>query len=474
MSAGSAPRWAEHVDLLQIPAFLCRQTDLLQAAAVTGKPVMVKKGQFLAPWDMQNVVDKLRQAGNAQVLVCERGTSFGYNRLVNDMRALPVLQQTGCPVVFDATHSVQEPGGEGTRSGGRREFVPVLARAACAIGVAAVFMETHPDPDRAPQRRSQYASVVGAAGTARHAGRIRPSGEGVRMMAPTVLRSLRAREVLDSRGYPTIAVEVTLGAGTRAVAAVPAGASTGAHEAHERRDGDQERYRGRGVLQAVQAVEGEIQDAIIGLDAMDQRVVDDALNDLDGTPDKSRLGANALLGVSLAAARAAARCQGIPLYRHLGGLTARFLPAPFMNLLNGGAHARNRLDVQEFMIVPVGAATFAEALRWGAEIFHALADLLAEAGHGTGLGDEGGFAPSLDSTEDAIEFLLRPSSERAISPASKVGIALDAAAGELLDDGWVPAEGRRSRAGSRRSGGVLDRPRRPVPDRVDRGSVWRR
>ncbi len=141
---------AEHVDLLQIPAFLCRQTDLLQAAAVTGKPVMVKKGQFLAPWDMQNVVDKLRQAGNAQVLVCERGTSFGYNRLVNDMRALPVLRQTGCPVVFDATHSVQEPGGEGTRSGGRREFVPVLARAACAIGVAAVFMETHPDPDRAP------------------------------------------------------------------------------------------------------------------------------------------------------------------------------------------------------------------------------------------------------------------------------------------------------------------------------------
>lgn len=141
---------AEHVDLLQIPAFLCRQTDLLQAAAVTGKPVMVKKGQFLAPWDMQNVVDKLRQAGNAQVLVCERGTSFGYNRLVNDMRALPVLRQTGCPVVFDATHSVQEPGGEGMRSGGRREFVPVLARAACAIGVAAVFMETHPDPDRAP------------------------------------------------------------------------------------------------------------------------------------------------------------------------------------------------------------------------------------------------------------------------------------------------------------------------------------
>ena len=152
---------AEHVDLLQIPAFLCRQTDLLHAAAVTGKPVMVKKGQFLAPWDMQNVVDKLRSAGNAQVLVCERGTSFGYNRLVNDMRALPVLRETGCPVVFDATHSVQEPGGEGTRSGGRREFVPVLARAACAVGVAAVFMETHPDPDRAPSDGPNMVPMAG-------------------------------------------------------------------------------------------------------------------------------------------------------------------------------------------------------------------------------------------------------------------------------------------------------------------------
>lgn len=261
------------------------------------------------------------------------------------------------------------------------------------------------------------------------------------MMTTTVLRSLRAREILDSRGHPTIAVEVTLGAGARAVAAVPAGASTGAHEAHERRDGDQERYRGRGVLQAVQAVEGEIQDAVIGLDAMDQRVVDDALNELDGTSDKSRLGANALLGVSLATARAVAQCMGIPLYRHLGGLTARILPAPFMNLLNGGAHARNRLDVQEFMIVPAGAPTFGEALRWGAEIFHVLADLLAEAGHGTGLGDEGGFAPPLDTTEDAIEFLLRAIERAGYQPGEQVGIALDAAAGELLDDGRYRLKG---------------------------------
>lgn len=261
------------------------------------------------------------------------------------------------------------------------------------------------------------------------------------MMTATVLRSLRAREILDSRGHPTIAVEVTLGAGARAVAAVPAGASTGAHEAHERRDGDQARYRGRGVLQAVQAVEGEIQDAVIGLDAMDQRVVDDALNELDGTSDKSRLGANALLGVSLATARAVAQCMGIPLYHHLGGLTARILPAPFMNLLNGGAHARNRLDVQEFMIVPAGASTFGEALRWGAEIFHVLADLLAEAGHATGLGDEGGFAPPLDTTEDAIEFLLRAIERAGYQPGEQVGIALDAAAGELLDDGRYRLQG---------------------------------
>ena len=192
---------------------------------------------------------------------------------------------------------------------------------------------------------------------------------------------------------------------------------------------------GRGVRVAVAAVEGEIQDAVIGLDAMDQRTLDDALNTLDGTPDKSRLGANALLGVSLAAARAAARSQCVPLYRHLGGLGARTLPTPLMNLLNGGAHARNGLDVQEFMIVPGGASTFAEAVRWGAEIFHTLADLLAEAGHGTGLGDEGGFAPALESTEAAIGCLLQAIERAGYRPGEEVGIALDAAAGELLENG---------------------------------------
>ena len=269
------------------------------------------------------------------------------------------------------------------------------------------------------------------------------------MMAATALRALRAREILDSRGHPTVAVEATLEAGARALAAVPSGASTGAHEAHERRDGDPARYRGRGVRAAVAAVEGEIQDAVLGLDAMDQRALDDALNALDGTPDKSRLGANALLGVSLAAARAAARSRGVPLYRHLGGLGARTLPTPLMNLLNGGAHARNGLDVQEFMIVPGGAPTFAEAVRWGSEIFHALADLLAEAGHGTGLGDEGGFAPALESTDAAIGCLLQAVERAGYRPGEDVGIALDVAAGELLHDGRyrLAGEGRTLAAG---------------------------
>ncbi len=267
-------------------------------------------------------------------------------------------------------------------------------------------------------------------------------------MTATALRSLRALEILDSRGQPTIAVEAVLVSGTRAWARVPAGASTGTHEAHERRDGDPRRYRGRGVRQAVAAVEGEIQDAVIGLDARDQRVLDAALIRLDGTADKSRLGANALLGVSLAAARAAARAQRLPLYRHLGGIGARTLPTPFLNVVNGGAHAGNRLDVQEFMVVPGGASSFAEALRWGSEIYRVLADLLDAAGHGTGLGDEGGFAPALAGTEAAVECLLQAVERAGYRPGEQVGIALDAAAGELLEDGRYRLRGEDRSLGS--------------------------
>ncbi len=254
-------------------------------------------------------------------------------------------------------------------------------------------------------------------------------------MTSTILCSLRAREILDSRGHPTVAVEAELEGGARALAAVPAGASTGSYEAHELRDGDPGRFQGRGVRQVIANVEGEIQDAVLGLDAAEQRVVDNALIALDGTLDKSRLGANALLGVSLASAHAAASAHRVSLYRHLGGIRARVLPTPLMNLLNGGVHANNRLDVQEFMIVPGAAPTFAEGLRWGAEIFHALAELLAESGLGTGLGDEGGFAPALDSSATAIGLLLRAIERAGYRPGDDVGIALDAAAGELLADG---------------------------------------
>lgn len=250
-------------------------------------------------------------------------------------------------------------------------------------------------------------------------------------MTDTAIADLRGREILDSRGHPTVEAEVALACGARARAATPSGASTGAHEAHERRDGDPARYGGRGVLGAVAAVEGEIQDAVLGLDALDQAGLDRVLVALDGTESKERLGANAILAVSLAVAHAAAAAAGEPLYRRIGGLSARTLPVPMMNLLNGGAHADNGLDVQEFMVVPFGAPSFAEALRCGAETFHALAGLLADAGHATGLGDEGGFAPGLKGSREAIELLLRAVEKAGYRPGEEVGVALDAAATEF-------------------------------------------
>ncbi|MGH9101838.1 MAG: phosphopyruvate hydratase, partial [Acidimicrobiales bacterium] len=222
----------------------------------------------------------------------------------------------------------------------------------------------------------------------------------------SAIEHIAGREVLDSRGNPTVEVEVELASGASGSAMVPSGASTGSYEAVERRDGG-DRYGGKGVRGAVAAVDGEIADALAGMDAMGQRAVDLRLVDLDGTDDKSRLGANSLLGVSLAVARAAADELGVDLYRWIGGLGARLLPLPFMNVVNGGAHARNNLDFQEFMIAPVGAASFSEALRWGAETYHALARVLSHMGRSTAVGDEGGFAPDLRSNEEAIELLLQ-------------------------------------------------------------------
>ncbi len=265
----------------------------------------------------------------------------------------------------------------------------------------------------------------------------------------TALIDIRGREILDSRGNPTVEVEVTLETGAVARAAVPSGASTGRHEAVERRDGDAARYGGKGVRGAVDAVNGEIFDALSGREVEDQRALDQVLIDLDGTEDKARLGANAILGVSLAAARAGALARGLPLYRYIGGVDAHLLPTPLMNIVNGGAHANNALDIQEYMIVPVGAANFAEAVRWGVEVFHALRRRLDDAGHTTAVGDEGGFAPGLKNNAEALGFMMHAIEDAGYRPQEQVALALDAAASEIYRDGHyeLAGEGRRLMAG---------------------------
>jgi enolase len=251
------------------------------------------------------------------------------------------------------------------------------------------------------------------------------------------------REVLDSRGNPTVEAEVWLDSGARGRAIVPSGASTGIREAVELRDGG-ERFSGKGVLRAVANVNGEIADAVGGLDALDQRAVDHAMIDLDGTPDKGRLGANAILAVSLASAKAVADDLEMPLYRSIGGANAHALPVPQLNVLNGGAHANNSIDFQEFMVMPVGAASFSEALRWGAETYHALRDILNERGMSTAVGDEGGFAPDLPRNEDAIKLLLEAIERAGRVPGEEIALALDPATSELWDDGAyvLAGEGR--------------------------------
>jgi enolase len=258
----------------------------------------------------------------------------------------------------------------------------------------------------------------------------------------SAIAHVHARQLLDSRGNPTVEVDVRLASGAFGRAAVPSGASTGEHEAVELRDGDKGAYLGKGVLQAVANVNGEIAGVVVGLDADDQRVLDEALIALDGTQTKSRLGANAILGCSLAVAKAAAADAGVPLYRWLGGDGARTLPVPLMNVINGGAHADNRIDLQEFMLVPANAETFSDALRIGAEVYHRLKAVLHERGLSTAVGDEGGFAPDLESTERAIETILE-AAERA-GHRERVAIALDPAASEVFRDGayHLPGEGR--------------------------------
>ena len=257
----------------------------------------------------------------------------------------------------------------------------------------------------------------------------------------TTILDIIGREILDSRGNPTVEVDVILEDGTMGRAAVPSGASTGAHEAVEMRDGDKARYKGKGVLNAVAAVNGELAEALVGIDATEQVAIDRAMIELDGTPNKSRLGANAILGVSLAVAKAAAEATSMPLYRYVGGTSARVLPVPMMNIINGGAHADNPIDIQEFMIMPVGAETLRDAVRMGAEVFHTLKKQLSDAGLSTGIGDEGGFAPNLSSARDALDFILKSIEKAGYRPGEDICLALDCAATEYFKNGKYVLEG---------------------------------
>ena len=256
------------------------------------------------------------------------------------------------------------------------------------------------------------------------------------------IEAVGAREILDSRGNPTVEVEVALDDGTFARAAVPSGASTGAFEAVERRDGDKGRYLGKGVQGAVQAVTDEIAPELVGYDVTEQRIIDQVLIDLDGTPNKGKLGANAILGVSLAVAKAAAESAGLPLFRYVGGPNAHVLPVPMMNILNGGSHADSNVDIQEFMIAPIGPATFSEALRTGVEVYHSLKSVLKGKGLSTGLGDEGGFAPNLESNRAALDLILVAIEKAGFTPGTDVALALDVASTEFFKDGAYQFEGR--------------------------------
>ncbi len=263
----------------------------------------------------------------------------------------------------------------------------------------------------------------------------------------TAIADIYAREILDSRGNPTVEVEVTLEEGSFGRAGVPSGASTGAHEAHELRDGG-DRYGGKGVQRAVEAVNGEIFDALSGFEAEEQTLIDQTMIELDGTDNKSRLGANAILGVSLAVAKAAADAASLPLHNYVGGVAARTLPAPMMNIVNGGAHADNPIDIQEFMVMPLGLPSFSEALRAGAEIFHTLKKELKDAGHNTNVGDEGGFAPGLSSTDEALGFIMKSIEKAGYRPGDEVFIALDAASTEFFKNGKYELEGEGKSLGS--------------------------
>lgn len=277
----------------------------------------------------------------------------------------------------------------------------------------------------------------------------------MKAMTMSEIIDIHAREILDSRGNPTVEVDVTLEDGSTGRAAVPSGASTGAYEAHESRDGDKSRYLGKGVQKAVDAVNTEIYNELAGIDAVEQRLIDMLMLDIDGTENKSRIGANAILGVSLAVAKAAAESCGLPLWRYVGGVNARVLPTPMMNIINGGEHADNPIDIQEFMIMPVSAESVADAVRMGAEVFHSLKKTLSAAGHNTNVGDEGGFAPNIGSTDEAIGFIMKSIEAAGYKPEEDIALALDAASTEFYKDGKYELAGEGKSLGSQEMAAYL-------------------
>ncbi len=375
------------IDILQIPAFLCRQTDLLLAAGNTNKIINVKKGQFLSPTDVKNICTKIETTNNKNIMITERGTSFGYNTLVNDFKGLDIMKRYEYPVIFDATHSVQQPGGLGDKSGGQREHIPSLCKAAISIGVAGLFLE--------------------------------------------------------SRGNPTVECDIEFENSTFGRAAVPSGASTGVHEALELRDNDKSKYKGKGVLKAVGNINDTISNELVGKSFEDISSFDDFLLELDGTENKSNLGANATLAASLAFAKCLASSEGHELYSFLGKEHTMSLPVPMMNIINGGSHADNDVDIQEFMVAPIGANNFSEALQYGCEIFHSLKSLLKSKGLNTNVGDEGGFAPNINSSSEVIETVLKSVEDAGFKPGKDIYLSLDVASTEFYKNNKYDLQGEK-------------------------------
>ena len=370
---------------------------------------------------------KISDSGNKNILVTERGASFGYNTLVSDMRSLPIMAKNGYPVIFDATHSVQQPGGLGEKSGGQREFVEYLARAAVAVGVAGVFIETHQDPDNAP---SDGPNMVPLNNLESLLKQLTDIDNLIKKLVSKILK-VKARQVFDSRGNPTVEAEVFT-KNNSASAICPSGASTGTYEAFEKRDKYNKKYLGKSVLSAVNLVNTIISKKLKGLNVHNQEKVDALLINLDGTRQKTKLGANAMLAVSMAVKKLSSKIKKIPLYKNFLIKNNFKLPYPLMNIINGGAHANNGLRIQEFMIRPDRAKSFSDAMRICFLVINNLRKIIKSKGLSTSVGDEGGFAPMINNNNQALDLIISAIRKSGLVNGRDVSICLDVAANELF------------------------------------------